>query len=68
MAKDPKFHSRTKHIDIRYHFIREVVEEEKLELMYFPGEDNIADILTKLLTPKSFENFAKQLGLRQINY
>jgi hypothetical protein len=68
MAKDPKFHSRTKHIDIRYHFIREVVEEEKLELVYVPGEDNIADILTKPLSPKTFEKFAEQLGLRRIDY
>ena len=66
MAKDPKFHSRTKHIDIRYHFIREVVADEKVRLEYIPGEDNPADILTKPLTQSKFEQFTRELGLQTI--
>jgi hypothetical protein len=64
LAKDPKFPLHTKHIDIRYHFICEVIEDEKLELKYVPGEENLTDILMKLLTPETFENMTEQLGLR----
>jgi hypothetical protein len=64
MAKDPKFHSRSKHIDIRYHFIREAVADEKIQLEYIPGEDNPADIFTKPLARGKFEDFAYDLGLR----
>jgi hypothetical protein len=64
MAKDPKFHSSMKHIDIQYHFIHKVIEDEKLELKYVPGEENLIDILMKPLMPKTFKNMTKQLGLR----
>jgi len=43
LAKDNKFHSQTKHINLRYHFICEAVEEEKIKVTYIPTEDNIAD-------------------------
>jgi hypothetical protein len=66
MARDPKFHSRTKHIDIRYHFIRELVEDEKIRLEHIPGEENPADIFTKPLTRIKFEAFTRQLGLQRI--
>jgi hypothetical protein len=64
MAKDPKFHSRTKHIDIRYHFIREVIADEKIQLEYIPGEENTADIFTKPLARPKFEQFVGELGLQ----
>ena len=66
MARDPKFHARTKHIDIRYHFIREVVADEKIELDYIPGEENPADIFTKPLTRSTFEGFVREIGLQVI--
>ena len=66
MAKDPKFHSRTKHIDIRYHFIREVVADEMVRLEYIPGEENTADIFTKPLVRSKLEQFANELGLQYI--
>jgi hypothetical protein len=68
MAKDPKFHARMKHIDIQYHFIGEVVADEKVQLEYIPEDENIANILTKLLTPKKFAYMAEQLGLHCIDY
>ena len=68
LAKDPKFPLHTKHIDIQYHFICEVIEDEKLELKYVPGEENLTDILMKLLMPKTFKNMSEQLGLWRINY
>ncbi len=47
MAKNPTFHGRTKHIGIKYHFIREQVSENSIRLEYYPSEEMVADILTK---------------------
>ena len=64
LAKDNKFHARTKHIDLRHHFIREVVEEEKIKVTYIPTEENIADIFMKALARVKYKGFVKKLGLR----
>jgi hypothetical protein len=55
--------ARTKHIDIRYHFIREAVENSKINMQYIPTNDNIADIFTKPLAKAKFERFTAMLGL-----
>jgi len=47
LAKDNKYHSRMKHIDLRYHFIREAVEDRKILVNYIPTEQNLSDVLTK---------------------
>ena len=47
MAKKPLFHRRTKHVDIRHHFIRELVQKGVIQLTYCPTEDMAADLLTK---------------------
>ena len=66
LAKDNKFHARTKHIDIRYHFIREAVEDGKILVKYIPTDDNTADIFTKPLAKQKFRHFVELLGLRPI--
>ena len=43
LARDNKFHSHTKHIDLRYHFICEAVDEGKIELKYIPFSDNVVE-------------------------
>ena len=65
MAKDNKFHSRTKHIDLRYHFIREAVEDEKITMEYTPSEENVADVFTKALARQKFMGLVAGLGLRE---
>ena len=47
IAVDPISHDKVKHIDIRYHFIREQVEDGIVKLEYVPTEDMLADFLTK---------------------
>ena len=47
MSKNPIQHKRTKHIDIRYHFVREAVAREEIRLCYVPTEDQVGDLLTK---------------------
>ena len=49
LAKNPVFHSRTKHIDIKFHFLREKIEEDMMELEYKPTNEMIADGFTKAL-------------------
>jgi len=49
LAANPTFHSRTKHMDIKCHFIRKAISEHRIDLLYTPTEDMIADILTKAL-------------------
>ena len=55
IAKNPVAHSRTKHIDIRYHYIRETLCDKIIELEYCPTEHMIADLLTKPLHKGRFE-------------
>ncbi|KAG6436667.1 hypothetical protein SASPL_101569 [Salvia splendens] len=49
LAKNPVFHERSKHIDTRYHFIREHVNQNDVELVYCKSQDQAADIFTKPL-------------------
>ena len=65
LAKDNKFHSRTKHIDLQYHFIREAVQDGKIMVSYIPTDENVSDVLTKPLTKPKFQHFVEMLGLRE---
>ena len=66
IATNGNFHARTKHIDIRYHFIRFVIENGSLTLVYCPTDDMTADILTKALPSSKAKHFAASLGLSRI--
>ena len=52
---------RTKHIDVRYHFVRQHIKQKTMELFYVPTAANIADIFTKALAPEPFQKFMKML-------
>ncbi|KAF5930246.1 hypothetical protein HYC85_031119 [Camellia sinensis] len=62
MAKNPVYHSRTKHIAIKHHFIREAVEDDEIQIKYCKTEDQVADIFTKALPRDKFEFFREMLG------
>ena len=66
LAKDNKFHVRTKHIDVRYHFIYEAVEDRKVAVQYIPTGDNVSDIFTKPLAKAKFRELTELLRLRAI--
>ena len=63
MAKNPQHHGRSKHIDIKYHFVRELVENETIKLKYCPTKEKIADILTKGLNREQFCYLRKKAGI-----
>jgi hypothetical protein len=64
LACDPAFHSRAKHIDNRYHHIRDCVEKKKIFLPHVSTSDNVADVLTKALPAPAFLRHRDSLGLR----
>jgi hypothetical protein len=63
ISKNPVQHSRTKHIDIRHHFLRDLVESEVVSLSFIPTENQLADILTKPLDGSRFESLRKAIGV-----
>ena len=63
LARNHTFHVRSKHIDIRHHFIRETIENKLIDLTYCSTENMIADILTKPSARQKFEKFRPSLGL-----
>ena len=63
LSNNNKFHACTKHIDVRYHFIHEALENKLLEIKYVPTDKKIVDIFTKPLSRLLFEKFREMLGL-----
>jgi hypothetical protein len=66
IARNPEFHDRTKHIEVRYHFLRQKVESEELELEYIPTGEQIADVLTKGLCREKHLKFSEGMGIRRL--
>lgn len=63
LTQNPEHHKRTKHIDIRYHWIREAVSQGCFSIDYVPTKLMVADGLTKPLGPQSFSEFVRMLGM-----
>jgi hypothetical protein len=55
LIKDQMFHDRTKHIDVKYHYVREVVAEGRLKVCRISTHDNPADMMTKPVPVAKFE-------------
>ena len=66
MAKNPNFHGKSKHIAIKYHFVRVQVSNGTIELKYCKTNNMIADIMTKGLTGECFEKLRTLIGLGTI--
>ena len=64
LAKNPVDHGNNKHIDTRYHFIRDKVDKGKIKLISCKSEDNLADLLTKPLKKAKFEELRSKLMIK----
>ena len=63
LSENPVFHDRSKHIDIRYHFLRDCVQRGTIRLEYIQTDELVVDIFTKALCRQSFVKFRDKLGL-----
>ncbi|KAL2249801.1 UNVERIFIED_CONTAM: Retrovirus-related Pol polyprotein from transposon TNT 1-94 [Sesamum indicum] len=63
LAKNPAFYSRTKHIEIKYHFIQQLLEKKALQLEKIQGEKNPADMLTKAVAMEKLKLCTASTGL-----
>jgi hypothetical protein len=66
LSSNPVFHTRTKHIEVDYHFVRERVMRNLLQIDFVPTGDQVADGFTKPITVRQLENFKYNLNLRQV--
>jgi hypothetical protein len=65
LAKNPAYHSSTKHIQLRYHFIHSLLESEQLILEKICGTENLVDMLTKGVTIEKLKLCAVSVGLQR---
>jgi hypothetical protein len=66
LAKDPVQHQRNKHIELHMHFIRKLIHDRVIEVLFFPTEDQVADIFTKSLTEAKFSKLRSMLGVQEV--
>jgi len=63
LAKNPKFHERTKHIGVRYHFVRDACERNAIRTTYLPTSEMTADIMTKSLPRETHWKHVNRMGM-----
>ena len=68
LSKNHVFHDRSKHIEIRYHFIRDYVQRGVVALQYISTDEQVTDILTKSLGRGKFIHFRDKLGVVKNNF
>ena len=66
LSENPVFHNKLKHIEIKYQYIRDMVQKGVVKLQYVAIEEHIANVLTNPLARVKFEYFREKLGVLQI--
>lgn len=67
LSKNPVLHESSKHIDTKYHFIRNYVEDGNISIEFVSTKDQISDILTKPLARVKFQELRSKIGVIEIN-
>jgi hypothetical protein len=68
ISKNPVQHSRTKHINIRHHFICDLMESRVVSLSFIPTNNQLADILSKPLDGSKFESLKKAISVCDMSF
>ena len=63
ISKNPMMHTKTKHIAIKYHYVRELVEDKEVKMEYVNSKEQIVDIFTKPLPKDAYEYLRGKLGV-----
>ena len=63
LSKNPMLHGRSKHIDVKYYFLRDICNDGAIELKYYHSEDQLEDIFTKPLKLLPFQNLRRLMGI-----
>lgn len=63
LVKNPRFHARSKHIDIKYHHVRDIYKDKIVSISYVPTEDMTADVLPKNLSRIKHNRCVKLMGM-----
>ena len=66
LAKNQVYHARTKHIDVRYHFVREIIEEGAVLVHKIKTDDNPADMLIKVVTTIKFNHCLDLINIAKV--
>jgi hypothetical protein len=66
LAKDPVQHQCNKHIELHMHFIRNLIHDQVIEVLFFPTKDQVAYIFTKSLTEEKFSKLRSMLGVQEV--
>jgi hypothetical protein len=67
LAKNPVFHDRNKHIRVKYHFIRDCLEEGSVKAYYICTKDQLTDLLIKSLVQIKFQELCSKIGVVQLS-
>ena len=68
ISKYPVMHAKTKHIAIKYHYVREPVEDKQVKMEYIQSKEYISDIFTKPVPKDAFEYLRGKLGVKPLSH
>ena len=63
LTENPLFHDKSNHIEIKYHYIQDMVQRGAVKIWYDPTKEQVVDVLTKPLSHVRFEHFREKLGV-----
>uniref|UniRef100_A0A151UI49 Retrovirus-related Pol polyprotein from transposon TNT 1-94 n=1 Tax=Cajanus cajan TaxID=3821 RepID=A0A151UI49_CAJCA len=63
LSKNPVMHGRSKHIRVRFHFLRDLVKDREIELVHCGTQEQVADLMTKALKFEAVQKLRKKMGM-----